>query len=153
MNNIEELYYPFNKGKFDIWDVCGKFQKLIDEYNRVIKDNDINETKIMSKILDIIIYVIIRKDLNEISQAMVTLLLALEKRNNSRTVWSYCASIAFNCGDLEICRELVIFAIKKSSIGDVRNSNREFIKLSKEDKEQNVADILGMVVEELERNN
>lgn len=153
MNDKEELYYPFAKDQFDIRDVCGIFRKLISEYNRIIKDNDIDESDLSFAVRKIIIYVKEQTNLNEISQAMVILLLALEKREKVRTAWVYFASVSFNSGDLEICRELVISEIKKSSIGDVRNSNREFIKLSKEDKEENVADIMGMVVEELEREN
>lgn len=152
MNNNEELYYPIAKDEFLIRNVLGVFQKLIDEYNITIKDGNLNESKIVSAAQNIFMCTEGIK-LNEISQVLVILLLALEKRNNSRAVWLYGASVPFNCGDLEICRELVIFALKKSGTGDVRNSNKEYIKLSKEDKEQNVADILGMVVEELERNN
>lgn len=153
MNNNEELYYPLAEGKFAKRDVCGIFKKLISEYNTIIKEKVENEREIMGAVIRLIIYAEGGINPNETLQSMVLLLLALEEKKNSRIVWVYCADAAFNSGDLEICRELVIFAIKKSSIGDVRNSNEEFIKLSKEDKEQNVADILGMVVEELERNN
>lgn len=151
MNNSEELFYPFDKGKFAKRDVCGIFKKLIDEYNIISKDKQFNESELSIVVRKIIIYVKGKTTLlNEISQIMLILLLALEKKEDVRTAWVYFAGVSFNYGDLEICRELVISEIKKSSIGDVRNSNIDFIKISKEDKEQNVADIFGMVVEELE---
>lgn len=156
MNNKEELYYQFDKDEFRIRDVCGLFQKLISEYNERIIKNNVNEDDLRFLtfvVRKIVIYVKEQTNLNEISQVMVILLLVFEKKINSRTVWTDFANIAFRCGDLEVCREFVLFALEKSSIGDVRNSNREFIKLSKEDKEENVADIMGMIVEELEREN
>lgn len=153
MNSNEELYYPLDQGGFAKSNVCNIFQKLIGKYNRCFEETEINENKIRGAVEDIIIYAKGGTRPKEFGQAMVILLLAFEKKSNSRAVWLDNANIAFNCGDFEICRELVIFAIKKSGKGDVNNSNKEFIKLSKEDKEQNVADILGMIVEEVEREN
>ena len=112
MNINEELYYPLAKDEFDIQDVCGIFQKLISEYNRIIKNNDIDESDLSFAVRKIIIYVKGQTNLNEISQAMLILLLALEKREKVRTAWVYFATVSFNSGDLEICRELVISEIK-----------------------------------------
>lgn len=153
MNGNEQLYYSLAEGKFSKREICNIFQELMDEYNKIFEKKEINESDLEFAVRNLIIYAEGGTHPNEIFQAMLVLLLTLEKRVNSRTVWVYCADAAFHCGDLEICRELVIFAIGKAGKGDVRNANREFIKLSEEDKEQNVADILGMVVEELEREN
>lgn len=153
MSINEELYCPIpNNGiGFVKGSVQNLFQNLINQYNRDFNQKEINKDKIKRIVEDIIAWSKGRLCLNEFAQTMVLLLLVLEEKNNSRIVWLYSAGIAFNCGDLEICRELVLFAIEKSGKSDVNNSNGEFIKLSREDKEVNTADILGMIVEELER--
>lgn len=148
---MEELYYPLDRGEFVKRTFCNTYQKLINKYNKIFEENKVDEDRLIHAVEDIIIYATTATFPNEFTQAMVLLLLTLEKKSNSRAVWLYSAEVAFNCGDLEICRELVLFAIEKSGKGDVNNSNGEFIKLSRENKEQNTADILGMIVEELER--
>lgn len=151
MNSNEKLYYPLERGEFVKKTFCNTYQKLINKYNRIFEEKKVDEDRLIHAVEDIIVYATTATFPNEFIQAMVLLLLTIEKKSNSRTVWLYGADVAFNCGDLEICRELVIFAIGKLGKADVNNYNGEFIKLSREDKNQNVADILGMIVEELER--
>lgn len=153
MNIDEELYCPIqNNGiGFIKGSVKSLFQNLISQYNRCFKEKELNKDDIKGVIEEIIAWSEGRLCFNEFAQIMVILLLTIEEKSNSRVVWLYSSGIAFHYGDLEICRELVIFAIDKAGTGTVKNSNKEFIKLSKEDKEQNVADILGMIIEELGR--
>ena len=150
MNDNEELYYPTDRGEFVKRTFCNTYQELMNEYNS-ISEEKVDKDGPIHAVEDIIIYATTATFPNEFTQAMVLLLLALEKKSNSRVVWLYSAEVAFNCGDLEICRELVLFAIEKSGKSDVNNSNGEFIKLSRENKEENTADILGMIIEELEK--
>ncbi|MDE7398756.1 MAG: hypothetical protein K2N06_04420 [Oscillospiraceae bacterium] len=84
----------------------------------------------------------------EFARAMAVLELAREGRLAYR-VWGLSADIAFNNGDLEICREFVTREIKESSKSDVANSNKAYIPLSKESADENVADIMGMITDEL----
>lgn len=84
----------------------------------------------------------------DFARAMAVLELAREGRMAYR-VWGLSADIAFSNGDWEICREFVTREIKESSKGDVANSNKAFIPLSKESADENVADIMGMITDEL----
>ena len=146
----ERFYYLTAEGEFGCTDERSIYEKYINEYNRCISDSESNE-KAMSAIYNVIINVY---ESNEFLQSMVILLFIAGTKSSegyTRVVWTKNARAAFGHGDLEICRELVIYAIKKSSVGNVRNSNKQYIKLRSEDKDQNVADILGIIVEELEQ--
>lgn len=83
---------------------------------------------------------------NEFARALGILLFAREGRANSRLVWGLSAYDAFESGDLEICRELVIRDIKESG---KENVNKSLIPLTKESSDENVADIMGMITDEL----
>ena len=135
MNNDEELYYPLDQGGFAKSNVYNIFQKLIGKYNRCFEEEERNENKIRSAIEDIIIYAKGGTRPKEFVQAMVILLLAFEKKSNSRAVWLDSANIAFHCGDLEICRELVLFAIEKS---------KRAVNVEQQEKEKTVDGIMNI---------
>ena len=82
-------------------------------------------------------------------QALVLLELAYENRDNYRDAWRESAIASMFWGDKEIARELACFAAKQSCRSDVANSHYEFAILMKQDKDENVADIIGMVIDEL----
>lgn len=86
--------------------------------------------------------------LTEFARAMAVLHLAREGRLADR-IWTVSADIAFENDDLEICREFVTREIKEASKGDVANGNKAYIPLSKESADENVADIMGMIIDEL----
>ncbi|MCM1309283.1 MAG: hypothetical protein NC223_11850 [Butyrivibrio sp.] len=86
--------------------------------------------------------------LNEFARAMAVLELARAGRLADR-IWIASADIAFENDDLELCREFVTREIKEASKGDVANSNKAYIPLSRESADENVMDIIGMITDEL----
>ncbi len=91
------------------------------------------------------------RDIPEFAQSLVILLLTYVKRTYTRMVWIDAAEIAWNRGDMEICREIVKYASKQGA--GVKGSNKEYVVLGRESKNENVADILGMIIEELRESN
>ncbi len=148
MNNNGELYIPLEEGDFLQKDIHNKIQSLVDKYNDCFRLEN-SEKNSISAAQDILLACIGEYCPIEYARAMTILLLALEKRNNSRSVWLSSSRISFLSNDLEICRELVIHSIKEAGKGTVKNTNKEFIPLSTENEEHNIADILGMIVDEL----
>ena len=142
----EKFYYLTDEGELSRTDKRSIYEECIDEYNRCISDSEADDKQLMYAIYDVIRNIDVS---NEFLQSMVILSFIAATKSYSSTVWVYNADVAFGHGDLEICRELVIYAIKKSSVSDVKNSNKQYIKLRDEDKDQNVADILGIIVDEL----
>ena len=149
----EKFYYLTDEGKLSRTDKRSIYEEYIDEYNRFISEDKENEEAMEDVITDVLINC--KGDAkitsNEFLQSIVILWFIVGTKSYSRSVWVHNADIAFDHGDLEICRELVIYAIKEIGIGDVRNSNKEYPKLRNEDKDQNVADILGIIVDELKQ--
>lgn len=78
----------------------------------------------------------------EFARAMAVLQLAREGRSASR-LWTLSADIAYANGDLEFCRE---FAIRESREG---YSQELYNPLKRESADENVADIMGMITDEL----
>ncbi len=149
MEEDTKLYILLEKeGDFLMKDICNRIQELVDKYNSYSQMEN-GEKDAISAVQDIVLSCIGEYRPIEYARVMMILLLALEKRNNSRFVWLSGSRIYFNSNDLEICRELVIHSIKEAGAGTVKNTNKEFIPLSKEDEEQNIADILGMIADEL----
>lgn len=81
---------------------------------------------------------------------MVILKLALQKREFHGGPWLEGAVVAYNSGELEVCRELLYDSSVDLGIGTVKDEHDDFGTILKETKDQNVADILGMIIEELE---
>lgn len=84
----------------------------------------------------------------DFAYAMCILHLAVRGRDSYRDTGRL-ADAAFAGGDLEICREFVHRAVKESSAGTVDNSNKAYIPLKNENAEEHIADILGMITDEL----
>lgn len=78
----------------------------------------------------------------EFARAMAVLQLAREGRLAYR-IWALSADIAYANGDLEFCRE---FTIRESREG---YSEERYNPLKRESADENVADIMGMITEEL----
>lgn len=78
----------------------------------------------------------------EFARAMAVLQLAREGRLVSRE-WGLSCEIAFGSGDIEFCRE---FAIRNARDG---YSEKKYNPIKRESADENVADIMGMIVEEL----
>lgn len=81
----------------------------------------------------------------EFARALAILQLAREGRLASR-IWTLSADIAFASGDMEFCRE---FAIHEARDG---YAAKRFAAVKKESADDNTADIMGMIVEELGAN-
>lgn len=77
------------------------------------------------------------------------LLFAIEGRCGKKLAWGASAHSAFDGGELEICRELVFREMLEYSKGDVMNANKAYKQLIKETADDNTADILGMITDEL----
>lgn len=149
MEEFELLMYPLEEDEFAIGNLCEKLQLAVDEYNTLCKDMNLNESKIWKSVYFLLMDLKEDGYSFELASCLAVLLFALEGRENSRSVWNCCAHLAFNCHDLEISREIVIRAIEADSKHNVKISKEEFIPLSEENKSQNIADILGMIVDEL----
>lgn len=148
----ENIYYLRDDGKLGRTDKRAIYEQFIDKYNICISEGEADGYGIDYAIQNIIINFASDEKYtsNEFIQTMVILMFVEEGRDNSRWIWGQNAHVSFRHGDLEICRESVILDIKKCGASDVRNSNRQYPALSKETKDENVADILGLIVEELE---
>lgn len=147
MSQGGSLVYPYQGEKFALGNLSCRLQIKVDAYNENAKNKKYEE---MGTIVSSLIMAGNGMEYrSEFSQAMVNLQFALEKRQNSRIIWELNVDSSYEHKDLEICRELVIRAIEV--VGKSELSNRKiFIPLSNESKEQNIADILGMITEELE---
>ncbi len=119
MNNNGELYIPLEEGDFLQKDIHNKIQSLVDKYNDCFQLEN-SEKNSISAAQDTLLACIGEYCPIEYARAMTILLLALEKRNNSRFVWLSSSRISFCSNDLEICRELVIHSIKEAGKGTVK---------------------------------
>lgn len=144
----EKRYYIKPDGGKYSKDEIRRYEKYIDKYNKALEGENVSEFDFQSAVLDLVLNAE-ENNTRIFLQAMILLLLAYEGRKHSRSVWTASAQAALEWGDKEICREFVIHAVKQSSKSDVNNSSHEFIPLMKETKEEHVADIIGMVIEEL----
>ncbi len=125
MNNNGELYIPLEEGDFLQKDIHNKIQSLVDKYNDCFRLEN-SEKNSISGAQDILLACIGEYCPIEYARAMTILLLALEKRNNSRFVWLSSSRISFCSNDLEICRELVIHSIKEAGKGTVKNTKNPY---------------------------
>lgn len=144
----EKVYYIKPDGGELYRDKIKIYKKYIDRYNKIFERENIQEQDFESAVDDIILTAG-ENNTKIFLQAMILLLLAYQNRNPYRSVWTESAHVSLEWGDKEVCRELVLYAIKQSSKSDVKNSSDEFIALSKENKDDHVVDIIGMVIEEL----
>lgn len=149
MSDSKELYYALGEDEFALASLSDCLQKAIEKYEKLANEKEVNMKKLRAAVTFLIKNSADEWGPNEFAQAMIILLLAIEKRDNSRYTWLACSKVAYSQKDLEICREFVIKAIEESGKSDVKNTNKEFIPLSQEDETENVADILGMVIDEL----
>lgn len=81
----------------------------------------------------------------DFTRAMCILLLAREGRNAYKLM-GYCADAAYISGNLEFCRELADRMVKESCRAEV---SKVYLELKSESAEENVADIMGMITDEL----
>ncbi len=149
MEEFELLMYPLEEDKFAIGNLCEKLQAAVDEYNMLMQNAEADETDLRSIVEDLLMDLRDCPNPYEYAQIMALLLFTIEKRENSRGIWVDSAHLAFNYYDLEISREIVIRAIEADCKHNVKISKEEFIPLSEENSSQNIADILGMIVDEL----
>ena len=141
----EHLFIPLAEDEYLLTNVREEIEARVNNYNaeRSTKAYDIVDVGVHSlgqRGNEYRVY--------DFARAMAVLELGREGRLAYR-VWGLSADIAFDNGDLEICREFVTREIKESSKSDVANSNKAFIPLSKESADENVADIMGMITDEL----
>lgn len=156
----KELCYAHEDGTFVPDNEAELIQKLVDEYNTLMAELYRNYPERMKKELlvtrkisgavlgDILYYADRGMRPHEFAQAMAILMTTLEK-GNYYVSWLEFAHTAYDCGDLEICREYVLRCIGEHSPNKAKESRKEFIPLSEEGEEQHVMDVLGMVMEEL----
>lgn len=149
MSKVECLVYPYAGEEFAIGNLVDSLQEDVDIYNANIK-NEINEEKMWSAVYSLVMGAKGNEFPNEFSLVMAILLFALDTRQGSRSVWMMGMHTTYEQNDMEVCRELIFRAIESGAKSDVKNSTKEFIPLSKETKEENIADIFGMITEELE---
>ncbi len=143
----EELFIPLEKDDFMTADIRKNIETEVDKYNAMQGTESHDKMNI-----EVFTIANISRGLympNEFARAMGILLFARVGREATRMPWRAISYDAFESGDLEICRELVIRSIKESSKSDVANGNKAFIPLSQESADDNVADIMGMITDEL----
>lgn len=149
MSDKEKIWYSVDGKKFLAINLADKLSLLVDEYNDLVKKSEVNENDVRSVIEDIIMLTRGQECPHEFSQMMIILMLAIVKGKIFGGEWLDGAHIAMNRGDLEICRELVIDSINSLGVSIVKNSHKDFLLLTKENKEQNVEDIFRMIMDEL----
>ena len=148
MYSREKVLYISPAGNYYCADELGKFQEQIDKYNHVFERENVQLNDYQFAIHNIEGRAS-NGDTPIFQQAMVILLLAYEERKNYRGGWTRSAGASLTWDDKEFCRELVLYAIKQSCKSDVVNSSFEYNALSKETKDEHVADIIGMIIAEL----
>lgn len=139
------LLIPVAEDEFMSLDDIEAIEAMVEDYNAMLSTAAYDS---VNTHVGRLAYYSCESDLPEFARAMAVLQLAREGRLADR-IWTASADIAFKNGDLEICREFVTREIKQASKADVANGNRAYIPLSKESADENVADIMGMIVDEL----
>lgn len=143
----EKLYIPYKKYdwlSFMTTDLKGKMEMSVNKYNaeRLTKPYESRKyrpERIADQCCD---YGICGYGVYDFARAMAVLQLAREGRTVSR-VWDLSADIALANDDLEFCRE---FAIRNARDG---YTDKKLNPLKRESADENVADIMGMIVNEL----
>lgn len=141
----KSLYFSTDGELYDLITI-GEVEKLINKYNKLIGLE--RKQDVLSVIHWMEVYTKYPYS-KKFLQALVLLELAYENRDNYRNAWPESANASMFWGDKEIARELACYAAKQSSRGTLANSHYEFATLMKQNKDENVADIVGMVIEEL----
>lgn len=146
---MEKLFIPLNvKDKFMTAAIEALIKERVDDYNAARYTPD-DASMPLVRAMNFLISASLGKSCPpDFGRAICIMRLAEEGREAYRAM-TYSARPALESGDFEICRELVLRAIKESSKSDVKNADRAFIPLSEETKDDNVADIMGMIMDEL----
>ncbi len=148
MGEDESLVYIYEGEKLSLGNLAYMLQSQIEQYNESAY-NEIDVDEMWLVIYSLILLAQDSEQPNEFAQIMTILLYALDGRRGSRSVEIMNMHNAYEQNDLEICREVVIRGIEAGRKSDIKDSKKEFISLSQENKEQNIADIFGMLIEEL----
>lgn len=138
----KELFIPYKKYdrlSFKTTDLIGKIEPYVNAYNteRVTLPYDSMEYRARN-IGDICV----DYGVYDLARAMAVLEIAREGRTAYR-VWGLSCEITFNAGDIEFCRE---FAIRNARDG---YSQKKYNPIKRESADENVADIMGMITDEL----
>lgn len=138
----EKTYIPYDAGGYAVFmstNIIEEIEVRVNKYNaeRSTKIYDALNNRVRNLghcCFDYKIY--------ELARAVAVLEIAREGRMAHR-IWNLSCDIAFANGDLEFCREL---AIRNAREG---YSDRDLNPLKRESADQNVADIMGMITDEL----
>lgn len=138
----KELFIPYKKYdrlSFKTTALIGKIEPYVNAYNteRVTLPYDSMKCRARN-IGDICV----DYGAYDFARAMAVLEIAREGRTAGR-VWGLSCEIAFNTGDIEFCRE---FAIRNARDG---YSQKKYNPIKRESADENVADIMGMITDEL----
>ncbi|MDE7229797.1 MAG: hypothetical protein K2N56_04890 [Oscillospiraceae bacterium] len=144
----EKTYIPYNAGSFAIFmstNIIEEIEARVNKYNayRSTIGHDAVTGRVRSfgnRCRDYKIY--------ELARAMAVLELAREGRMAHR-IWGLSCKIAFDNGDLEFCRELSFRNAKEGGEDASGNYIKMLKALRKETADDHVADIMGMVTDEL----
>lgn len=133
----EELFISYKKYdwlSFRTTDIIGQVAANVNDYNTARVSVLNGARKIANCCVDYGLY--------EFARAMAVLEIAGSGRTAYRA-WSLSCEIAFNTGDIEFCRE---FAIRNAGEG---NSEKRYNPIKRESADQNAADIMGMIIDEI----
>lgn len=151
MAEVTKLFYPVNNtDKFVVANRLVRIQGRMDEYNRLIKEANPDMIAVRTEVYQMMSFTQDEDGPREFSMSMRILGLALKKREFNGGEWLEGAEIAYNSGEIEICRELLYDSVEELGAKTVKDYNDDFKKILKENKNQNIADILGMITDELE---
>lgn len=146
----DSLWYSIdNTDSFILANYQDKFQTLIEKYNELISNSDLDRGEIRAVIKNLIVCSRGIVGAFEFSQVMIILLLSIARRKIGGGEWVDGAHIALKTDQIEICRELLHYSLKEVELRTIKKSHEAFSEILKEDKEQNAADILGMIIDEL----
>ncbi|MDE7231022.1 MAG: hypothetical protein K2N56_11135, partial [Oscillospiraceae bacterium] len=165
----KEMFFAIDDECFLPTDIKGTLQKHVDEYNAMQSAEPDKLKEIVHEItswhnvtpeeaVTLKIRGIVLKMTSwcsglylpyEFGGDLSVLLFAIEGRRGKKLAWGASAHSAFDGGELEICRELVFREMLEYSKGDVMNANNAYKQLIKETADDNTADILGMIIDEI----
>ncbi len=143
----KQLYFAYNNGEFRKTNQTELIQENIDSFYdpRSVRRKAYD-------LADIFYFASEGIDINEFATA-VGIFVVSNQNGNYYTSWHEFAHIAWRWGDLEFCREYASRLQMEQGKSIVKKSNKEFLTLCDENEEQNTADILDIIFEELRLQN
>ena len=143
-----EMRWPFGEQQFFCGSVVDYYQKQIEEWEKADFPNS-RELSVGASIHCMVNNAIVFGFYNY-ARIMLLLFYLISDKAEDDSAIIYNMKISYKLMDNEYAREFAASALKQVSKSDLKNSGKEYIKLLEEGKNENVADILGMILDELE---